>query len=349
VAGMGLGVDIMFDPDDLEKSFAPGRNFVTKLWNIGRFLLTNVGTTPVKSLSDIDDDRLSRTDRWILSRLDAAIAESDAALGPARPTGNAWTMAERTMGLRLNDYAETARRFVWNELADWYLEAIKGRLASPGDDREVARAVLVHAFDGALRLLHPIVPFVTEALWQRLPGRAADELLVTASWPRAAGGHAGGAAEFDLVRDAVSALRQLRGEYNITPGKQLNAVIVPTPNARAVFEQETALIGRLTKCTVALATAAPTGEAAAHAVLADGSEVILPLAGTIDVAKECARLQQELAALEKQLTGLRQRLSNENFVSRAKPEIVEAERQKEREWSVRREQLAGKVKTLCGD
>ena len=349
VAGMGLGVDIMFDPDDLEKSFAPGRNFVTKLWNIGRFLLTNVGTAPVQALADIDSDRLSRTDRWILSRLDAAIAESDAALGPARPNGKGWTMAERTMGLRLNDYAETARRFVWNELADWYLEAIKARLASEGDDREVARAVLVHAFDGALRLLHPIVPFVTEALWQRLPGRAADELLVSASWPQAAGGHADGAAEFELVRDAVSALRQIRGEYNITPGKQLNAVIVPTANARAVFEQDTVLIGRLTKCTVTLATAAPTGEAAAHAVLTDGSEVILPLAGTIDVGKECARLQQELGALEKQLTGLRQRLANDNFVSRAKPEIVEAERLKEREWSARSEQLAAKVKTLCGD
>jgi valyl-tRNA synthetase len=226
---------------------------------------------------------------------------------------------------------------------------VKGRLETPGPDREVARAVIVHAFDNALRLLHPVVPFVTEALWQRLPGRAADELLVSASWPRVAGARPDGAAEFELVRDAVSALRQLRGEYNITPGKQLTAVIVPAPNARAVFEQETALIGRLTKCSVTLASAAPTGEAAAHAVLADGSEVILPLAGTIDVAKECARLQQELAGLEKQLTGLRQRLANDNFVSRAKPEIVEAERQKEREWSARQEQLAGKVKTLCGN
>jgi valyl-tRNA synthetase len=90
------------------------------------------------------------------------------------------------------------------------------------------------------------------------------------------------------------------------------------------------------------------GEAAAHQVLADGSEVILPLAGTIDVAKECARLQQELASLDKQLGGLRQRLANDNFVSRAKPEIVDAERQKEREWSARSEQLSAKVKSLCG-
>jgi valyl-tRNA synthetase len=349
VAGMGLGVDIMFDPDDLEKSFAPGRNFVTKLWNIGRFLLSNVGTTPVRSLAEIDSERLTRSDQWVLARLNAAIADCDAALGPARPTAGHWTEAQRTMGLRLNDYAETARRFVWNELADWYLEAVKSRLAEPGDDREVARTVLVHAFDNALRLLHPIVPFVTEALWQRLPGRASDELLVTARWPAAGAPPGDGAAEFELVRDAVSALRQLRGEYNIAPGRQLTALVIPAPNARAAFASEAALIGRLTKCAISVVDSAPTGEAAAHQVLADGSEVILPLAGTIDVAKECARLQGELAGLEKQLNGLRQRLANDNFVSRAKPEIVEAERQKEREWSARSEQLAAKVKTLCGD
>ena len=122
---------------------------------------------------------------------------------------------------------------------------------------------------------------------------------------------------------------------------------MPT-TARATFSAESALIGRLAKCTVSLADGAPAGEAAAHQVLADGSEVILPLAGTIDVAKECARLQQELASLDKQLGGLRQRLANDNFVSRAKPEIVDAERQKEREWSARSEQLSAKVKSLCG-
>ena len=128
----------------------------------------------------------------------SVFAECDAALGPARPVNKHWTLAERTMGMRLNDYAEAARRFVWNELADWYLEAIKARLAEGGDDREVARAVLAHAFDGALRLLHPIVPFVTEALWQRLPGRADDELLISARWPTASGSHGQGADEFEL-------------------------------------------------------------------------------------------------------------------------------------------------------
>src|SRR5688572_18584642 len=180
------------DPDDLEKTFAPGRNFVTKLWNIGRFLLEKAGTSPVKELSSIAPQQLQRADQWILWRLDVAVAEADAALGPLRPMtplahkdAVRWTDAERTSGMRLNDLAETARRFVWNELADWYVETIKGRLAAGGDDAEVARAVLVHVFDGALRLLHPVVPFVTEQIWQQLPSRPGDAVLARATWPTA--------------------------------------------------------------------------------------------------------------------------------------------------------------------
>src|SRR5205085_5829958 len=139
----------------------------------------------------IDASRLTRADRWTLARLDDAIAECDASLGPLRPSTPApqladeriWKPEERYAGLRLNEYAESARRFVWNELADWYVESAKGRLNTPGADRDVARAVLVHCFDQALRLLHPIVPFVTEALWQKLPSRAANALLATSAWP----------------------------------------------------------------------------------------------------------------------------------------------------------------------
>nr|MCU0618201.1 class I tRNA ligase family protein [Gemmatimonadaceae bacterium] len=170
IAGLGLGVDVMLDPNDLDKSFAPGRNFCTKLWNIGRFLLSRVGTAPVTPLADIPPSRLTAADRWILDRLDDAVRDCDAALGPARPAHDRqWQEADRTRGLRLAEYAEAARRFVWNELADWYLESVKPRLAADGDDREVARTVLAHAFDAGLRLLHPIIPFITEELWQRIP------------------------------------------------------------------------------------------------------------------------------------------------------------------------------------
>jgi valyl-tRNA synthetase len=346
IAGMGLGADTILDPNDLERSFAPGRNFVTKLWNIGRYLLTNLGTAPVLTLERVPTERLTRADQWIIGKLDMAIAACDAALGPSRPAEGTWSDAERYQGLRLNEYTEAARAFVWSELADWYLEAVKGRIATEGQDRDVARAVLVHAFDSALRLLQPIVPFVTDALWRRLPGRRDDEHLAVAEWPRPHG-VSGGAREFELVREAVSAIRQLRGDYNIPPNRSLAATIIPTPASRAVLEQEAELIGRLTRCDVRVATETPR-EAAAHQVLSDGSELVLPLAGVIDVDRECARLTGELSQLDQQLTSLRARLENEKFVSRAKPEVVEAERAKEREWTARREQLGAKVRQLCG-
>jgi valyl-tRNA synthetase len=346
VAGMGLGADAILDPNDLERSFAPGRNFVTKLWNIGRFLLTNLGTAPVRPLASIPAGRLTRADHWILGRLDAAIAECDAALGPSRPRGGSWSDAERGQGLRLNEYTEAARGFVWSELADWYLEAVKARITADGDDRDVARAVLVHVFDSALRLLQPIVPFVTDALWRRLPGRRDDEHLAVAEWPTRQG-VTRQAEEFELAREAVSAIRQLRGDYNIPPNRTLSATILPSAASRSILETEVELIGRLTRCDVQLADE-PSREAAAHQVLSDGSEIVLPLAGVIDVDRECARLTTELSQLDQQLAALRARLSNEKFVARAKAEVVESERTKEREWAARREQLAAKVQQLCG-
>jgi valyl-tRNA synthetase len=346
VSGMGLGADTILDPKDLERSFAPGRNFVTKLWNIGRFLLTNAGTDHVLPLDAIPDNDFTRADAWILGRLNAAIATCNEALGPARPDGTQWRDEERYAGLRLNEYTEAARNFVWNELADWYLESLKGRLSTPGDDRNVARAVLVHAFDHALRLLHPIVPFVTEALWQRLPGHVAGTFLTTAAWPTVAT-YPGRPADFARVIEAVDAIRQLRGEYGIAPGRALDGAVIPAAAARPIFGEEAALIERLTRCTLTVAHTAPAG-VAAHQVLSDGTEIVLPLADAIDLDKECARLRAELEGLEKQLTALRGRLQNENFVARAKPEVVETERRKEQEWSARREQLAAKVVALCG-
>jgi valyl-tRNA synthetase len=345
VSGMGLGADTILDPDDLERSFAPGRNFVTKLWNIGRYLLSNLGDAPVPRLDSIPANRLTRADRWILGRLNAAIAACDAALGPARPAGDTWTDAERLAGLRLNEYTEAARGFAWGALADWYVESVKSRLAAEGPDREVARAVLVHAFDQALRLLQPIVPFVTDDIWRRLPGRH-DEALPVAPWP-VARTIAGDPNEFETVINAVDAIRRLRADNGIPPGKSVGCVLVPSPGAAATCREESEMIGRLSRTTVTVSDNAPEG-AAAHAVLPDGTQVVMPLAGIVDVDKECARLRTELEGLDKQLGSLRSRLQNENFLSRAKPDVVAAERQKEGEWSARRELLAGKVRALCG-
>ena len=344
IQGMGLGVDVMLDPEDLDKSFAPGRNFATKLWNIGRFILLQVGDEPVPALATVDAKAFTLADRWIIGRLDAAIAECDAALGPARPRTGRWPDSERQAGLRLDAYAEAARRFVWNELADWYVEAVKTRLAEPGADRETARAVLVHMFDHGLRLLHPIMPFVTEALWQRLPGATPGRFLAVSRWPTSSPG-AGAGAEFEVVREAIDAIRRLRSEYAVTPGQPIR-VFVAAGKAATPLTENAALLHRLARAEIHVG-AAPAG-AAAHAVLSSGLELALPLEGMVDVEKECARLRAELGGLTKQLDALRGRLANEKFTAKAPAEVVEAEREKEREWSARAEQLAAKVAALCG-
>ncbi len=357
VSGMGLGTDVMLDPSNLEQSFAPGRNFATKLWNIGRFLLSNIGDARVPSITDIPAERLSRADQWILERLDQAIAECDAALGRARPANSGrWSSDELHAGLRLNDYAESARRFVWNELADWYVESVKPRMSGGGSDGEAARAVLAHVFDSALRLLHPVVPFITETLWQRLPGRAEGEFLARARWPRrredADERVRTAAADFELVREAVVGIRQARAEYDVPPGKTVDATLAgATHRARDVFAQEAAVIGQMARARVESVHGAGgdgAGGAAVHSLLSDGSQLTVPLAGVVDLEKECARLGGELERLESQLAGLASRLANEKFLTRARPDVVEAERRKHEEWTARREQLRGRVKALCG-
>jgi valyl-tRNA synthetase len=361
VAGMGLGVDVLLDPTDLEKSFAPGRNFLTKLWNIGRFLLTKVGTAPVQSLASLDASALTIADHWILDRLGDAIRECDAALGPPRPgpTGR-WTESERNAGMRLDAYADTARRFVWNELADWYLETVKPRLSAGGADADVARAVLVHAFDNALRLLQPIIPFITETLWAKLPALASGaarggEFLTNSAWPTTAGVVTRSAGDgFELVRAAVVAIRQLRSEYKVKPAQQLEVMLIPATADIASAPLLAESIGRLTRTTVVVTGAAAGDTNAAHAVLAGGTEVVIGLAqlagseSAEETAKECARLKGELDQTQKILAGVTAKLSNESFTSRAKPEVVEGARALERDLSQKVDALTRKVEALCG-
>jgi valyl-tRNA synthetase len=349
IAGMGLGADVFLDPNDLGKSFATGRNFATKLWNIGRFLLNNVGDDTVRAFADLKPDELGRADAWILEKLDAAIRECDRAIGPVRPAHGVWLEEELASGLHLNEFAETARRFVWNELADWYLEAIKTRLLTPGDDQQVARSVLMHVFDQALRLLHPIVPFVSEALWQRLPGHVDGTFLATSSWPEARRQTTVDvrAGEFELIKEIVEAMRRVRSEYAIPPGKMIDAFVVAAPIWRQMLDDEFSLIARLARTQLTLAEGAPAG-AAANVVLAGGTELIVPLAGLIDVKKECERLETELTNLEKQLASLEARLGNPGFVDRAPSHVVDAERVKRDEWSTRAGLLRARFEGLCG-
>src|SRR5574341_42394 len=166
IANMALGADLMLDPNDLETTFAPGRNFSNKLWNIGRFILSQLPES-VPTIDAVARPRLTLADRWILSRAQATIRETTAAIEQ----------------FRLDEAAKRCFEFVWNELADWYGEAVKPRWSGGGDaaSAAAAQAVLAYCFDIALRLLHSVVTFTTEHLCQKLPSRAPAELLAVAA------------------------------------------------------------------------------------------------------------------------------------------------------------------------
>jgi valyl-tRNA synthetase len=335
VATTALGQDLILDPENLETTFAAGRNFANKLWNIGRFILAQLPQA-VESLEVTDVARLPLADRWIVSRAQGAILEATGSLEQ----------------FRLDEAAKRCFDFVWKELADWYVEAVKPRLVAEGAPRAsaaAAHAVLAYAFDTALRLLHPVVPFITEALWQRVPGRRGGELLALAPWPvsRDAWVDRRAEAEFALVQDATTAIRTIRAEYRVSPKTLLRAAVrTKTGEARRAFEGERETIVRLAQLGDLGFDGHAAAGAGAHAVLADGSDVFVALADAIDVKHECRRLSGELTRLDQQLAGLAKKLTNPQFVARAPAEVVAQEREKERAWRAQRQALADKLTAL---
>src|SRR5205809_1261372 len=344
IAGSSLGPDVLLDPNDLETTFAPGRNFANKLWNIGRFILAQL-RDDVQPIDRFERRTLPLADRWILMRANDAVQAA----------------TEFLEQFRLDEAAKRCYEFVWGELADWYVEAVKPRLAASGAAtaaetggppagaaRDAARAVLAHCFDTALRLLHPVVPFITEELWQKLPGRKADELLATASWPTFQPDLVD--SELDLaflrVKQAVEKIRIIRAEYKVPPKARLRASIKPRGrDRRSVFEAESDTIKRLAQVEELTFDGGTKGPVA-YAVFGDGSEVSVALEGAIDVQQECRRLSGELTRLDQQLSTLGTKLTNQNFVARAPAEVVAREREKERAWRDQRQALADKLRSL---
>ncbi|HXI20743.1 MAG TPA: valine--tRNA ligase, partial [Gemmatimonadales bacterium] len=197
IAGMAVGTDVILDPDDLDTSFAPGRNFANKVWNVGRFLLSNLDA-PTRPLAGRHAGVVLRTelglaDRWIIARCDRMVREASASYEK----------------FRLNEAASTIYHFIWSDLADWYLEQVKPRLYGTQPGGDAARAVAARTFEVALQMLHPIMPFITEALWRRFPGRDPEATIMRSAWPRpdARAGDPAAERDFALVQEAVSAIR----------------------------------------------------------------------------------------------------------------------------------------------
>jgi valyl-tRNA synthetase len=340
VSGMSVGTDVILDPNDLEASFAPGRNFANKLWNAGRFILSNLvpggqaaALRPLAGGPDaVRPGELTLADRWIIARCEATVREA----------------TEAYEKFRLNEAAAAVYRFLWSDLADWYIEQIKPRLYGDVPGGDVARAVAVQTFDVALRLLHPIMPFITEALWKRFPGRSADASISVAPWPRPDPRAEDGAAlaEFELVQQVVGAIRGIRAEYGVQPGQTVRAFVSQDGGQPAsALEQERGTIVRLARLSE-LVLAESTERVGGHAVLPDGTAVFVPLGDAIDVERECGRLGAEAERLAALVTSQQKKLGNEQFVSRAPADVVAREREKLVTWSEQRDVLVRKRERL---
>jgi valyl-tRNA synthetase len=324
------GTDVLADPNDLDGTFSVGRNFANKIWNAGRFILSNLDA-PIAAVGTEDLDTLELADRWILSRTQRAI------------DGTASLLAD----FRLSEAANELYHFFWDELADWYIEQVKPRLYGTEPGGDVARGVLLHVFQTTLALLHPFIPFITEELWGYLPGEGRS-MLASSPWPAPEPAYRSEEVEarFGRVQSLVSAVRSIRAEYNVPPGAPVSASVEPSDAAsRDAFDAERGTILRLAKIDT-LSLDGPTSGVGAHAVLTDGSAVFVPLEGAIDVHAECARLRTEVDRMTKQLAAVAKKLANNQFVTRAPQDVVAREREKEQGWREQLDTLAAKLRSL---
>jgi valyl-tRNA synthetase len=336
IAGAAAGTDQYLNYQNLEEAFGPGRNFANKLWNAGRFALLNLGDAEVPSIEDVAGS-LEHADRWILSRLSRAI-------------GEVTEMLER---FRLNDAALAGYSFFWSELADWYLEMAKPRLRGElgEESQNAARATLAVTLDLTLRLLHPVVPFITETVWQRLPRRLGDSpSLMVASWPERVPEweDAGVEAQIGELQELIGAVRNIRSEYGVQPGAKVRLRVVgESPALRELLGAAARTLADLARVEEVGYGRVP-GEIGASAVLRSGAELFLPLADVIDLDRERVRLRTELERIGGMRESTRQRLDNEGFVARAPEAVVRKEREKLDSLGEQAEKLARTLQALEG-
>jgi len=273
------------------------RNFCNKLWNATRFALLN-GATVEGALPSHDD--LSTVDRWILSRLQHVVAEVD----------------QRFDVFEFAKVCDELYHFAWDDVCDWYVELAKPVLAAGGPAADVTRRVLGHVLDQLLRLLHPIIPFVTDELWTALTGR---HTVVVAEWPAPDSSYVDDAAELELagLQRVVTEVRRFRSDQGLRPGQRVAARLVGLRGAGLAAHES------LIRSLVRLEAASGGFAATASLAVAGGVGVELDTRGSIDVAAERARLEKDRAAAEKEATQCRAKLDNPAFADKA-PEAVVA-------------------------
>ncbi len=338
LSGAAIGTDIYLNYEDLEAAFAPGRNFANKLWNAGRFALMNLDGD-VDAVEDVAE-HLELADRWIMARLNGTVAD----------------VTRHLESFRVHEAADAINTFFWGEVADWYLEMLKPRLYEDAgaESRAAARATLVEVLDGVFRLLHPMMPFITEELWLRLPwpqGREREESLVIARWPEPRPEREDDVAvrRMTALQELIGTVRTFRSEYHVPAGEAITVELAHAPDhLRAALDVEERALRRLAGVDRVVHPGERDGDRGegAHAVLRSGAELFIPLAGVIDVDRERARIGDEIRDTEQRLAGTVERLSNESFTSKAPAEVVEREREKKANLEDQLERLQRKLDAL---
>jgi valyl-tRNA synthetase len=316
------------------------RNFANKIWNAARFCLLNSEGARVEKGFEGDAKTWTLHDRWIMSRLQKAVRDVSKAIE----------------AYEFHAAVQTLYHFFWDDFCDWYIELTKADVTATEDtpERDAARSRVLTVLEQALRLLHPFMPFITEELWQKLPGIGSELLhpayhdaepsIMLAAYPQARAELIDERAESDIasIIELVSRVRNIRSEMNIKPGEQVRLMIAaPDASVRSVFEASAQQIARLVRASdISINESIDAPRASARAVLAGGAEVAVPLEGLIDFAKERERLNSEREKLEKEAAKLEAQLSNQNFVERAPAEKVEELRQRISDIAQRTRMLA---------
>ena len=326
------GRDIKFDVGRTEGF----RNFCNKIWNAARYAMMNSEGKAIAT--DWDPAQFSSADRWILSRLEQTTSD----------------VLEAVDSYRFDLASQALHEFIWNEYCDWYLELSKPILWDEDNNPEAAQAtrkVLLTVLERSLRLLHPFMPFLTEEIWQKLApalGIAGDSIMLQ-PYPEfdASNVDAAAQSEIDWLKGIIVAIRNIRGEMDISPAKFISVFLRGGEEQGQNYLQSNLMyLQKLAKLENIEWLSAESEAPAAATGLYGNVEVLVPLAGLIDVSAEQARLEKEIGKLEAGLKAVSGKLNNEKFVSNAPDAVVAKERQKQQELQAASDALKAKFEEL---
>ena len=299
--GNSPGNDMRFSDEKVGAS----RNFANKLWNASRFILMNIGDEDIKCELPAN---LALEDKWVISLYNDLVKEV---------TDN---LEKFELGMAVAKLYD----FIWDVFCDWYIEIAKIRLQKGGSEAKDAKQVLVWVMSNTLKLLHPFMPFITEEIWQTLPHDG--ESIMISAWPEYDPAHSFEAeeAEMERIMTAVRAIRNRRAEMNVTPSRKAKVYIATA--YKPAFEHGSVFMQRLASASEVEVADSFELDGAVCIVTAD-AKIYIPMGELVDLEAEKARLNKELAAVEKDLAFVNGKLSNENFVAKAPAAVVEAQRE----------------------